>query len=144
MGYDLHITRRAQWSDEGADIAAAEWLAYVARDAELRLATVNGPYFAIWSGPCEYEEAWFDWSCGNISTKNPDLAIIRKMVAIARALNARVVGDEGEEYGEDGKAVHAAFPPASAPAPAPAPLSALRLAAGAVAVVLALAGIYLR
>ena len=29
MGYDLHITRRASWADEGNDIASEEWLRYV-------------------------------------------------------------------------------------------------------------------
>jgi len=42
MGYDLHITRRKDWSLSGNDIAAAEWLAYVAQDPELSLWPENG------------------------------------------------------------------------------------------------------
>jgi hypothetical protein len=38
MGYDVHITRAAEWSDsEGTPIALDEWLAYVACDPEMRL-----------------------------------------------------------------------------------------------------------
>lgn len=33
-----------------------------------------------------------------VYTKNPDDAIIRKSVAIAKRLDARVVGDDDEEY----------------------------------------------
>ena len=30
MGYDLHITRKADWCDEGNDISLEEWYAVVA------------------------------------------------------------------------------------------------------------------
>jgi hypothetical protein len=42
MGYDLHIRRRKRWPDQGHDISAEEWLAYVRRDKELRLQPENG------------------------------------------------------------------------------------------------------
>ena len=98
MGYDLHITRRKHWSDEGNHIAVDEWLAYVRRDAELRLRPENGPYFAGWSGPSELDGPWLDWFDGQIYTKNPDPALVDKMVAIARQLKASVQGDDGEIY----------------------------------------------
>jgi hypothetical protein len=52
MGYDLHITRRRHWPDEGDDITAQEWLAYVERDSELRLQpeNVTGHFKASQSG----------------------------------------------------------------------------------------------
>ena len=102
MGYDLHITRREQWSDLGDDITAREWLDYVATDADLKLSTQDGPYWAVWSGPSELPQPWIDWANGRIYSKNPDEALIRKMCSIARVLNARVQGDDGEFY-EDGK-----------------------------------------
>lgn len=98
MGYDLHITRRKHWIDKGDDITAMEWLAYVERDSELRFLSDNGPYFAIWSGQCELDEPWLDWENGQIYTKNPDKALIDKMVTIAHDFEASVQGDDGEIY----------------------------------------------
>ena len=98
MGYDLHITRRRYWPDEGSDITADEWLAYVRRDSELRLQPENGPHYAVWSGPSELSDPWLNWSSGEIYTKHPDPALIDKMVAIARELRATVQGDDGELY----------------------------------------------
>jgi len=98
MGYDLHITRRKDWSGTGNDIAAEEWLAYVKKDPELLLSRENGAHFALWNGKSEVPDPWLDWSEGNIYTKNPDQALIDKMVAIARELRAEVQGDDGEIY----------------------------------------------
>jgi hypothetical protein len=98
MGYDLHITRRVHWSSEGDDITSDEWLSIVATDPELRLQPENGPFFATWSGISTLISPWLNWSNGQISTKNPDDALINKMVAIARKLGAVVQGDDGELY----------------------------------------------
>lgn len=98
MGYDFHITRRRDWSDKGRDITASEWLAYVQNDSELHLQPENGAFFAEWSGPSELNSPWLDWSHGQIYTKNPDPAVIDKMVAIARQFDASVQGDDGEIY----------------------------------------------
>jgi hypothetical protein len=101
MGYDLHITRKEDWSDEqGPAIGAVEWLRIVEQDPELHLETINGPYFAIWSGPSKYPDPWLDWSDGNVYTKNPDQPLIRKMLQIAARLGAKVQGDDGEVYDE--------------------------------------------
>jgi len=40
---------------------------------------------------------------GCISVKNPDEEILRKMHQIASQLDARVLGDEGEEYDAHGE-----------------------------------------
>lgn len=99
MGYDLHITRAKSWSENaGHKISSDEWLAYVADDPELSISGQNGPYFAAWSGKSEYPDPWLDWFDGNIYSKNPDEALIDKMVQIARQLHARVQGDDGELY----------------------------------------------
>jgi hypothetical protein len=99
MGYNLYITR-AKWHhrNDGQWITADEWLRYVERDPELRLAGYNGDYFALWSGKSEYPDPWIDWSRGNAYSKSPDDAIIDKMVAIAKELGAKVQGDDGEVY----------------------------------------------
>jgi hypothetical protein len=101
MGYDLHITRREHWIDEGDDISSEEWLAVVEADPELRIEAVYGSYFAIWSGPSTLGDPWLDWFDGRINTKNPDHALIDKMVEIAEKLGASVQGDDGEIYTHD-------------------------------------------
>ena len=99
MGYDLHITRKENWYDEdGPQITAEEWLQCIADDRELDLAGVNGDYFAYWRGLSSISVDWLDWFEGNIHTKNPEDALIDKMVQIAKKLNAKVQGDEGEIY----------------------------------------------
>ena len=38
MGYDVHITRKEEWSgDDGPDISREEWLGYVETDNSMRL-----------------------------------------------------------------------------------------------------------
>jgi len=101
MGYDFHITRRKDWPDAGSDITPQEWLAYVKQDSELRLHPENGPYFAEWRGTSS--TAWLDWSDGQIYTKNPDAALIEKMVVVARQFDATVQGDDGEVYEGGGR-----------------------------------------
>ena len=102
MGYDLHITRAELWAEnDGAKISAAEWLGIVHDDDELALAQENGPYFAAWRGASTNQESWFDWDDGNVYTKNPDSATLRKMVQLANRLRARVQGDDGEFYTGD-------------------------------------------
>lgn len=98
MGYDLHITRRKDWSRTGNDIRAEEWLAYARKDPELLLTSQDGPYFARWNGPSKYPDPWLDWRNGYIYSKNPDETLIDKMVAIANDLSALVQGDDGEIY----------------------------------------------
>lgn len=99
MGYELHITRRESWHDpDGPEIVATEWLELVDGDPELRLDPRNGPHFATCRRAAEPEEQWLDWSDGNLHTKNPDRWFVCKMIEVASRLEARVVGDEGEEY----------------------------------------------
>jgi hypothetical protein len=99
MGYDFHITRAEFHADNaGREITAEEWLRYVESDLELRLIPANGKYFARWNGKSKYLDPWFDWYEGNIDTKNPDKAIVGKMLQIAGQLGARVQGDDGEFY----------------------------------------------
>lgn len=101
MGYDLHITRAEDWSqNEGREITWDEWLALVEDDPELTLDPLNGDEHALWSGPSEDSEPWLRWDEGNISTKSPDRALTDKMIQIAERIGARVQGDDGEFYPE--------------------------------------------
>ncbi len=99
MGVELHITRAECWAEnDGAQITAEEWLAYVASDPELELWPENGPHFVRWLGVSAHEEPWLDWSDGNIQSKWPDTALYRKMLSIASALCAHVQDDDGDFY----------------------------------------------
>src|SRR3954463_6112972 len=105
MGYDLHITGKQSWSDEdGAAISEAEWRRVIDQDGELRLDTQtqltmsDGEYvFASWNGAA----GALGYYNGEITATNPEQPLIRKMVAIARRLDASVQGDDGELYDED-------------------------------------------
>jgi hypothetical protein len=49
--------------------------------------------------------AWFDFQDGDVVVKNPDEEILKKMWLIAQALGAKVQGDDGEIYDENGEIV---------------------------------------
>jgi hypothetical protein len=114
MGYDLHITRRTDWSDDGqqsVDISINEWLAYVEQDKELELSDeywvkVPGsqteshvsPGYCKWTKHPNGFEAYFAFSDGSISEKNPDDFTIKKMYLMSKILNAYLQGDDGEIY----------------------------------------------
>ena len=99
MGYDVHITRAADWADnDGFEIPAEEWLRLVGQDPELELDPRNGPYFASWNGGPDPGASWLDWSGGDVFTKNPGPELLAKMESLADRLGARVQGDEGESY----------------------------------------------
>lgn len=120
MGYDVHITRKANWFDrEGAGITIEEWKALIAGDQELRLdghaqvsledgrvLRTESPGLAVWTSysghGAEGGMAWIDLRNGNLVVKNPDGEIIGKLWSIAEALNAKVQGDDGEHYDADG------------------------------------------
>jgi hypothetical protein len=116
MGYDVHITRAANWLDaEATPIPLPEWLKYVEDDPEMRLdgvavARINkrpglataSPGIAVWTAYSGHDEtgnmAWFTWRKGCVTVKNPDDKILAKMKAIAALLDALVTGDDGEQY----------------------------------------------
>ena len=118
MGYDVHITRKENWFDEGQQISLKEWKSVIATDEEMRLdghaeATVGGNAvlrmeregLAVWTAHPRHGidggMAWFDYRGGNIVVKNPDSAILKKMWKLALKLQARVQGDDCESYGPD-------------------------------------------
>jgi hypothetical protein len=127
MGYDIHITRKARWSDnDGPTLTLEEWLDYVSRDEEMRAdgfaetATPNGeiirienPGIAVWTAysghGVDEKMAWFCHFKDRITVKNPDTETVRKMHKIATFTGARVQGDEGEEYDANGEIMQSAF-----------------------------------
>lgn len=132
MGYDVHITRKEEWSDDdGPVITLDEWLAVIDADPDLRhdgfaeTTTPDGstlrveyPGLAVWTAHPVHREpgnlAWISFSEDELVVKNPDPPLLAKLVEIAARLGANVQGDEGERY--DGTT-----PPASdVPSPAEA------------------------
>jgi len=117
MGYDFYIVRNEEWWDEEikGGISLAEWASLVRADDTMRLdgyaeiALPNGSTLrteseglAVWT---EYDgnedggnQAWFDFCDNAIVVKNPDQDVLKKMLEIAKALDARIFGEEGEEY----------------------------------------------
>ena len=120
VGYDVHITRADSWLDAKArPITLDAWLDYVRSDPEMRVdgraeaCTSNGEVvayenagLAVWIAYSKDGEggnhAWFDLQDGCVVVKNPDADILRKMSRVAAQLDARVQGDDGEDYGPDG------------------------------------------
>lgn len=117
MGYDVHITRKAEWSDEkGPCITEAEWQAYVKFDPEMVITGVAEhtnpqgetirliqPLLTEWRHHSSHHPVWFSYFEGSLSVKNPDDECLAKMRRIAAQLHARVQGDEGEFYDEQKK-----------------------------------------
>lgn len=119
MGYDLHITRRENWSDRGNDISPEEWEAYVTQDPELcldgfaetrtsagELLRMESPGLTLWTPTsADGDVRWFHHTRGRIDVKNPDPALFAKIWIVAQHFGARVQGDEGELYGADGSII---------------------------------------
>lgn len=97
MSYDLHITRAQRWDEnEGLHITADEWLSVCGNDPDLVADPENGPYSAKWQQ--SDSDGWLDWMDGNVYTTDPDRPTVEKMLQIAKALDGKVQGDEGEWY----------------------------------------------
>ncbi len=111
------MTRAENWYDsEEHPISLAEWLTYIESDPEMRLdgyaeATPKGSKvafriesegLAVWTAYSGHGKdgnmAWFSYGDGEVYVKNPDDEILGKMRKIARALGAKVQGDEGELF----------------------------------------------
>lgn len=128
MGYGIQITRKQFWCDDrGPEITLREWAAYIERDPEMRLdgfielplpsgelLRIEDPSIAVWAAHPEFpDSASLRLSTlGNVTVTNPDHVFVQKMWRIAHSLRARVIGDEHETYGADGRPDGGhAFPP---------------------------------
>jgi hypothetical protein len=115
MGYDVHITRAAHWSDSAATpITLDEWIEHVRSDPELRLdghaealsssgetVRYESAGLVVWTAHSAHAAggmAWFDFREGRVVVKNPDEETLMKMRQVARCLGARVQGDDGEHH----------------------------------------------
>jgi hypothetical protein len=112
VGYDVHLVRTEQWFDsESNPVTKADVDRILASDPTLRWSETDyvemseddgsaTRYFLInWNG-----EPVFWWYKSEIRCKNPSAAQLLKLVDLAKALAARVLGDDGEQY-ELGKTI---------------------------------------
>jgi hypothetical protein len=98
-GYDLHITRKVHWADsDGPQISQAEWQEYVKQDRQVADDPANSEFDFVVSLPGESFPIGLDPKLGELVTKDPSQRAVVKLIDIARALRARVQGDEGELY----------------------------------------------
>lgn len=66
-------------------------------DVEVEKDPINGKHdFLFVKHPLEPWPLW--WNEGEVYTKNPDKHTVKKLIEIAQQLNARVLGDDGEQY----------------------------------------------
>ncbi|MBN2711648.1 MAG: hypothetical protein JXR97_04340 [Planctomycetes bacterium] len=121
MGYELYITKKACWFEDGPVISLQEWQYYVANDPDIRMDNfaeaentsgevirIECPGIAIWEkwskNGVDGCYAWMNYneSSGTISVSHPDQEIIGKMWEIAQHFSAIVQGEECEIYDRDG------------------------------------------
>jgi hypothetical protein len=104
MGYDVHITRKAQWFEpHGPEISADEWASYVDTHGEChweppagREHEIDDAVLIVDSLDLEVGRVW--WNGGEIRTKNPSPELMAYMIEVADTLDARLMGDESETY----------------------------------------------
>jgi hypothetical protein len=102
VAYATHIVPL----DETATFPLEDWLSYIRSDAEMRLdgaltLEVQGqghafdmPALAVWTAYSKHgiggNTAWFIWTPEQITVKNADAEIRRKMYRIAQIVQARL------------------------------------------------------
>jgi hypothetical protein len=104
MGYDVHITRKAQWFEpHGPEISANEWASYVDTQGEChweppagREHEIDDAVLIVDSLDLEVGRVW--WNGGEIRTKNPSPELMAYLIEVADTLDARLMGDESETY----------------------------------------------
>lgn len=100
MGYEVHITRSDDWPGAAQHpILLDEWVEVVNSDASLQLTDESETVCVIWLDHHDKPQFWF--TDGQITKKHPDERTLQKMAEIAARLNARVIDDDGAEYGEE-------------------------------------------
>ena len=106
LAYDLHIVRTAHWLDASTDpISKDEVNLLIAKDPSL--AWSNQDFVDMKNDSGEAIRYWmiewngvscFWWYREQIVYSGADDAQLSKLLSIAAALNAFVVGDDGEKY----------------------------------------------
>jgi hypothetical protein len=115
MPYDVHIHRAENFWDAAENpIPRDEWQAWVENAADFAFSPTDYVTFeyedgeqkerlAVWTEHPGGEEFALYYYAGSVVTGNPDGDTVRRMVAIAAQLDARLQGDDGEFYGSNGE-----------------------------------------
>ncbi len=112
MGYDIHIHRRLTWTDGDKDITTEEWNRLIDEDPELEHTEeveipldggifsyrLNNASLSKWTKFTTKEVFWFTYHKGRITIKYNKEEVLLKAIEVAKKLNAKVQGDEGEVY----------------------------------------------
>ena len=107
MGYDLHVVKTRSWVDAWRDpvtrdelegwIALDPDLSWSAEDWHDRKDKATGK--VVRTALVEWRGEYLGWfQDGEISSKNPDEALVFKLLSLAKKLGAMVVGDDDELY----------------------------------------------
>lgn len=98
-GYDIHVTRKAFWADtSGPRITLDQWNAYVHSDPQVANDPANGPTdFLVTVGSTTFP-LWYNAELGELYAKDPTDEAVHKLENMARAMRAKVQGDDGELY----------------------------------------------
>jgi hypothetical protein len=140
MSNYIRITRAASsidaWDPHDNAISREDWLALVNEDSEMKVLPV-GPMplpgapkhgvkelgdIVLWSETGSFDEQSSVWlyyeEPGFIQMKptvnSPD-SLARKLNEIARKLNARAIGEDDEQYDDEGEVIESTLPQASKP-----------------------------
>ncbi len=98
-GYEVHITHKENWFDENTIcINKDDWQSYLENNSVIQDDSNNGiGNYLVHINNNEYS-MWFDYNNCDLQTKNPNAELLGKFIEIAKALNAKVQGDDGEVY----------------------------------------------
>lgn len=98
MGYYVYITKADHpLGAKKNPITAAEWKKVVRSDPTLMFEG-RGTRHVIWADAQGDEQGRMVFGNGRILANNPSDEMIAKMKTLARALSAKVRGDDGEVY----------------------------------------------
>jgi hypothetical protein len=127
MSNYIKVTRAASssdaWEPHDNAITREEWLACASADPEMRVLPAGpmplpgAPKHAIrklgdivlWSDTGTFDDQQSVWFCyeepGFIQVKPVGETIARKLNSVARTLNARAIGEDDEQYDDEGEIV---------------------------------------
>ncbi|RZF50507.1 hypothetical protein EXE30_12805 [Acinetobacter halotolerans] len=97
-GYNVYITKKEFYLNEGKCITPVEWRSYLETDPFVIVDPHNSEQDFIVSVNEQVFPLWYSYDSCDLFTKNPSPEAINKMIEIAKMLNATVQGDELEIY----------------------------------------------
>ena len=98
-GYDIHITQKEYWADENKICINKEALSkYLKTDLSIQVDNNNSASSYLVNINKNQYPMWIDSAGCDLVAKDPNTDFLNKLIEIAKALGAKVQGDEGEIY----------------------------------------------